>query len=365
MTEPWEPEGRRPSPLPASPGPLSPPAKQPTIRDVAERAGVSKSLVSLVLRGASHVSEPRRRAVLEAVDALGYRPNLQARGLAKARTDVVGVLLNDLRNPWFVDLLEGLTTTLDASGLDPVLVDCRTDLRVGRRSVEALLRRGVDGFVVVGTTPVPDAVEEAAQVAPVVLAGTREPSLPHVDVVVDDDEAGGRLATDHLLELGHTKIAHLRGPGEIGDLRRAGFRGRMEAAGLDPNAYADLPGWNEESGYRSARRLLDLPAPPTAILAFNDLAALGVLSAAADHGLAVPSDLSVVGYDNTYLARIRHVSLTSVDNGNFAVGAQAGRFLVERLEGRRLSRRVHLLPTELRVRGSSGPPPGSGLAGIG
>jgi DNA-binding LacI/PurR family transcriptional regulator len=351
------PGGRRPLPLRGSPGPPSPPAKQPTIRDVAEQAGVSKSLVSLVLRGDSHVSEPRRRAVLEAVDALGYRPNLQARGLANARTDVIGVLLNDLRNPWFVDLLEGLTTTLDASGLDPVLVDCRTDLRVGRRSVEALLRRGVDGFVVVGTTPVPDAVAEAAQLAPVVLAGTREPTLPDVDIVVDDDAAGGRLATDHLLALGHTRIAHLRGPGEIGNLRFTGFRSRMEAAGLDADAYADLPGMNEESGYRSARRLLDLPDPPTAIFAFNDLAALGVLSAAADHGFAVPSDLSVVGYDNTYLARIRHLSMTSVDNGNFAVGAQAGRFLIERLEARALPQRLHLVATELRVRGSSGPPP--------
>lgn len=330
--------------------------RAPTIRDVAEHAGVSKSLVSLVLRGAPHVGEVRRGAVLEAMAELGYQPNLAARSLSSARTGLVGVLLHDLRNPWFVDLLEGLTATLHAAGLEPVLVDSHTDLRVGRRSVETLLRRGVDGFVVVGTTTEEAALRVAAATVPVVLAGTREPRLPGVDIVVDDDLVGGRLAAEHLIALGHERIAHLRGPGEIGDLRLAGFRAALTAAGLDAERYPANGGTSEESGYAATRGLLARGDRPTAVFAFNDIAALGALSAVADRGLAVPGDISLVGYDNTYLSRIRHISLTSVDNGNFAVGVQAGVFLTERLEAAP-PQRVHVVATELRVRGSTGPAP--------
>jgi len=137
-------------------------ATTPTIRDVAKRAGVSKSLVSLVLRGSPHVSEARRQAVQAAMAELGYRPNLNARGLSRSRSDLVGVLLHDLRNPWFVELLEGLSATLHAAGLEPILIDSRTDQRVGRRSVESLLSRGVDGFVVVGTTTEMNGIDNAS-----------------------------------------------------------------------------------------------------------------------------------------------------------------------------------------------------------
>ncbi|WP_423182098.1 LacI family DNA-binding transcriptional regulator [Arthrobacter sp. NyZ413] len=331
--------------------------RQPTIRDVAERAGVSKSLVSLVLRDAPHVSDARRMVVLEAIAELGYKPNAHARGLSRTKSDTIGVLLNDLRNPWFVDVLEALTATLHASGLSPVLADSYTDQRVGRRSVEAMVQQGIDGLVVVGTTPEFEAIQAAAEVIPVVLAGTRDPKLPNVDIVVNDDAAGARAATQHLIDLGHTHIAHLSGPGEIGQLRLAGFREAMIDAGLDPEEFAETGGMSEESGYAASRRLLVRRKRPTGIFAFNDIAAIGALSAAADQGLHVPSDLSVVGYDNTYLSRIRHLSLTSVDNGNFAIGVQAGRFLAERLEAPVQLQRIHLVPATLEVRGSTAAPP--------
>lgn len=331
------------------------PVGRPTIRDVATRAGVSKSLVSLVLQGSGNVSESRRRAVLEAMEELGYRPNKLARGLSMPRTGTVGVLLNDLRNPWFVELLEGLTASLHAAGVSPILADSYTDRRVGRRSVEALLEQRIDGLVVVGTTTESSAIEAAAAAVPVVLAGTLDPALPGVDVVVNDDEAGARKATEHLLALGHKRIAHLQGPDEIGRRRRAGYEQAMEAAGLDSRVVSG--GMSEESGFAAAGRLLAGPDRPTAIFAFNDVACIGALSAAADHGLAVPGDLSLVGYDNTYLARIRHISLTSVDNGNLAVGVQAGKFVLERISTPDVPRRLHLVSSELQVRGSTSHPP--------
>lgn len=190
---------------------------------------------------------------------------------------------------------------------------------------------------------------------PVVLAGTRDPVLSEADVVVNDDLAGAQSATSHLIELGHDRIAHLSGPGQIGELRLEGYRSALLEAGLDPDRYLETGGRSEESGYAAARRLLSGRERPTAILAFNDVAAIGALSAADDLGLLVPQDLSIVGYDNTYLARIRHISLTSVDNGNFAVGAQAGRLLIERIATPNLPQRLHVVPTTLEVRGSTAP----------
>jgi DNA-binding LacI/PurR family transcriptional regulator len=334
-----------------------PTPRPPTIRDVAERAGVSKSLVSLVLRDAPHVSDARRTIVLRAIEELGYKPNAHARGLSRARSSTVGILLNDLRNPWFVELLEGLTATLHAAGLATVLGDSHTDQRVGRSTVDAMLSQGVDALVVVGTTPEANALAAAIETVPVVLAGTRDPALPGADIVATDDREGARLAAEHLIALGHTRIGHLAGPEEIGALRTAGFRDAMRAAGLDHRAYAETGGRNEESGYAAARRLLTRGTPPTGLLAFNDVSAIGALSAAADLGLSVPGDVSVVGYDNTSLARIRHLSLTSVDNGTFAIGVQAGRYAIERLEHPVQLERLHLVPATLEIRGSTAAPP--------
>lgn len=327
---------------------MSTPDRAPTIRDVATRAGVSKSLVSLVLRGDTGVSEARRAAVERAVAELDYRPNRVAQALGARRTGTVGVLLNDLRNPWFVDLLAGLTATLDTVGLAPVLVDSATTRRVGGSPVDMLLQQQVDGIVVVGTTEDADALTAAAASTPVVLAGTYEPADIGADVVVNDDDSGARIATTHLLELGHTRVVHLLGPGRVGELRAEGYRATMAVAGLDPVVVAG--GMSEESGYAAARRVLGAPGRPTALVVYNDLAAIGALSAADDLGLRVPEDLSVVGYDNTYLSAIRHVSLTTVDNGTFAIGVQAARWLSERIDGATGAARQFRVPVSLVVR---------------
>ncbi|MCF3141455.1 LacI family transcriptional regulator [Paenarthrobacter sp. AR 02] len=334
----------------------STPRPKPTIRDVASAAGVSKSLVSLVLQGSVNVSEGRRRAVLKAMEELGYRPNRLAQRLSGPRSGTIGVMLNDIRNPWFVELLEGLTASLHAAGISPVLADSYTDTRVGRSSLETLLEQRIDGVVVVGTTPESAAIEKAAQSIPVVLAGTREPHLPGVDIVVNDDDDGARQATEHLLTLGHRRIAHLQGPGEVGKIRRESFERTIREAGLAPMVVV-AGGMSEESAYAAASRLLAGTDRPTAIFAYNDIACIGALSAADDLGLSVPKDLSLVGYDNTYLAKIRHLSLTSVDNGNLAVGVEAGKFILERLAAPGLPARLHEVPSQLQVRGSTGNAP--------
>ncbi|WP_405765438.1 LacI family transcriptional regulator [Streptomyces sp. NBC_00080] len=343
--------------------------RPPTIRDVADRAGVSKSLVSLVLRGSDQVRAEKREAVLRAVRELGYRPNEAARSLGERRTvpgsrprpgggnPMVGVLLHDLRNPWYVDLLDGLNSLLHASGLHMLLADARLHRRVGQDPAGPFLDLGADGLVVVGTLPDPAALETVAARMPVVVAAAREPVPAGVDLVANDDERGARLVTEHLVGLGHRRIAHLAGYGAVADLRRRGFEATMRAAGPDRAALVEAGDMTEEGGYRATVRLLARADRPTAVFAVNDMTAVGVLSAAEELGLRVPRDLSVVGYDNTSISRLRHVWLTTVDGAGHEVGRRAARCLLDRLERPGGEGRLQLTPPVLEVRGTTARPP--------
>ncbi|MFJ4782248.1 LacI family DNA-binding transcriptional regulator [Streptomyces sp. NPDC088794] len=330
--------------------------KPPTIRDVAERAGVSKSLVSLVLRGSEQVRPEKREAVLRAVRDLGYRPNAAARSLSEQRTRTVGVLLNDLRNPWFVDLLDGLNSLLRDNGLHMLLADARLNRRTGDDLAGPFLDLGVDGLVVVGTLPDPAVLGTIAERMPVVVAGAREPLLPGVDVCAGDDERGARLVTEHLIGLGHRRIAHIAGYGAVGELRRRSFEATMRAHGLADGARVEAGDMTEEGGYRAAVRLLGRPDRPTALLAVNDIASVGALSAAEELGLRVPTDVSVTGYDNTSIARLRHVWLTTVDTAPHEVGRRAARCLLDRFETPGGAGRVHLAAPTLKIRGTTAAP---------
>ncbi|QHC26711.1 LacI family DNA-binding transcriptional regulator [Streptomyces sp. GS7] len=329
------------------------------MRGVAERAGVSKSLVSLVLQGSPRVSDAKRRAVLDAIEELGYRPNAAARSLVARRTHTVGVLLNDMRNPWFADVLDGLNSLLHAHGLRMLMADGRLDRRTGQEFARTFQELRVDGLVVVGTLPDTAGLAEVAERLPTVIAGNHEPRLPRVDIVANDDERGARLATEHLIRLGHRRIAHIAGQGLVGELRRRGFEAAMAAHGLTGSAVVESGDGTEEGGYRAAVRLLS-PARgrirPTAVFAYNDISGVGALSAAGELGLAVPADLSLVGYDNTYLARIRHLWLNSVNNSSHEVGRRAARCLLDRMAHPDAPADRQLVAPELEIRGSTAPP---------
>ncbi|WEO99548.1 LacI family DNA-binding transcriptional regulator [Streptomyces sp. FXJ1.172] len=328
----------------------------PTIRDVAERAGVSKSLVSLVLRGSEGVRPEKREAVLAAVEALGYRPNAAARSLSERRTRTVGVLLNDMRNPWFVELLDGLGARLHDSGLHMLMADGHLNRRLGEDLTRTFTELRVDGLIAVGTLQDPQALRAAAGLVPTVVAGTREPVLPGVDIVANDDEHGARLATEHLIGLGHRHIAHIAGQGAVGDLRRRSFEATMREHGLAGTAVVEQGDLTEEGGYRAAVRLLSRPRRPTAVFAVNDMTCVGALSAAEETGLRVPLDLSLVGYDNTYLSRLRHLWLTTVDNASRDVGRRAAQRLLDRMGEPDRPGEVDLTTPILEVRGTTAPP---------
>jgi len=333
--------------------------RRPTLETVAARAGVSKSLVSLVLRNSPKVSATSREAVMRAVDELGYRPNEAARLLAERRSRTVGVLLNDLRQPWFADMLDGLTPALHAAGKHILLGDGRIDRMMDETLTWSFLDLGVDGLVLAGSVPVSPAITGVASKIPTVAVGGMDPGLPHVDVLANDNHLGATLAVRHLLGLGHSRIAHVSGlPSSAGSLRLQGYEDAMRLANRAGRILVEAGDMTEEGGYRAAVRLLSRASPPTAIFAANDLSCVGALSAAAALGVRVPGELSLVGFDNSALARLRALWLTSVDGTAYAMGQQAARMLVARIEHPDAPGERQLMPPRLEIRGSSGPPPG-------
>ena len=335
-------------------------ARKPTLETVAARAGVSRSLVSLVLRGSPKVSPGRREAVMRAVAELGYRPNAAARLLAERKSNTVGVLLNDLRQPWFADMLDGLTPTLHAGGKAILLGDGRIDRMLDETLTWSFIDLGVDGLVLAGSIPMSQAIIDAASQIPTVAVGGRglDVGLPRADILANDNHLGGTLAVRHLIELGHARIAHIHGlPSVAGRLRMEGYEDTMRAAGLGGYVQVEAGDMSEEGGYRAAVRLLSGPDRPTAIFAANDLTCVGALSAAAALGVRVPEDLSLVGFDNSVFARLRALWLTSVDATAFELGQRAARMLLARIERPGAPGETVLLPPRLEIRGSSGPAP--------
>jgi DNA-binding LacI/PurR family transcriptional regulator len=339
------------------------PGPRPTIRDVAEHAGVSKSLVSLVLRDSPKVSPDRRAAVQRSITELGYRPNAAARTLREGRSRAIGVLLNDIRHPWYIDLLDGLISVLEADGRHLVLSGGG---RLNRRTEDSVLRGFLeleaDGFVLAGTQANSPVIAEMAGVVPTVAVGWPGIDLPRVDAVANDDLAGATLATRHLIELGHRRIAHISGrlsgtaSTVVGQLRQQGYEDTMRACGLGEYIRVEPGDFTEEAGYRATVRLLSGDQPPTAIFAVDDITCLGAQSAASEMNVDVPAGLSLVGYDNSYLVRLRSIWLTSVDSAGFDAGQLAARTLLARVADPARPAEVHLLDPTLQVRGSTAPP---------
>jgi len=329
---------------------------QATILDVAARAGVSKSLVSLVMHDSPSVSEEKRRAVLAAAAALDYRPNAMARSLVQRRTRVLGVMLSDLHNPFFADLLDAVAARAGERGYKAMLNTGNRAPTGEAAAIETLLELRSDGLILAAPRLDAARITEAARSVPVVLVA-RTIAGARLDCVTNDDPAGAALAVDHLVGLGHRQIAHIDGGTGAGALpRRQGFLRTMRRHRLGTQARTVRGDYTEEGGAKGVVALLARGPRPTAIFAANDLSAIGALDALTRRGLRVPEDISLVGYDNTSLAALRHIDLTTIDQPRAAMGSTAVDLLLERLERRRTAPRRVVMPPALVVRGSTASP---------
>lgn len=326
---------------------------RPTIYDVAKRAGVSKSLVSLVLQGSAKVSPARRAAVIAAITDLGYRPNRAATELASHRTKNVEMVIDDYRNLSFVGLLAGIRSELAADGYHLAVAETQLTAHLPRERRASILSTNLDGLIIAGE---PDAALLEVWTGPTVVAGWRTTIPAGADLVANDDEAGGRIAAEHLVRLGHRNIGHLTGAGGPALHRRQGFVAWLSTAGIGPEVVGEEGGTAEEDGYLAAVALIDRDPLITAIFAANDTMALGALAAIRQRGRSVPADVSVIGYDNSPIAQSRYLAITSIDDRSDIVGATAGRALLERIQDPSRKPRRTLVEPILVVRTTTTPP---------
>jgi DNA-binding LacI/PurR family transcriptional regulator len=330
--------------------------KHPTILDVAREAGVSKSLVSLVMRGSDRVSPSSRDAVLKAAKKLGYRPNAAARTMVRQRSSVIGVLVSNLHNPFFADLIDGIDMTATDAGYRSILTTGNRVPERERLAVATLLEMRVDGLIMVSPVVDRECAIEASLSVPTVVVG-KATRAATVDSVTNDDRNGAGMVVDHLVELGHRRIAHIDGGIGAGSKpRRTGYKRSMKRHGLESEIRSVRGGFTEDGGSTGMRSLLAGGTRPTAVFVANDLAAIGVLEVLDAEGLDVPGDISVVGYDNTALAATHRLGLTTIDQPRHDMGRMAAGLILTKIGQDRATASHVVLPPKLVVRESTGPP---------
>ncbi len=330
-----------------------------TIRDVAERAGVSVSTVSHVINGTRRVSRETQERVQAAMTALHYQPNRLARSLRSRRTQTLGVLLPNSANPFFAQVLLGIEAAGYDHGYNVILGNANDDPRRELAYLDILLSKQVDGVVLVSTGAYGAALDFLmAHDAPVVMVD-RSPGEAYdsfqIDTVFVENTRGGVLATEYLLRLGHRAIGCISGPSLLTSSaeRVIGYRQALIEAGVGVDETLIVAGdFQHESGYRACRELLARPSPPTALFVCNDLMAVGALCAAHEAGLRVPEDISIVGFDDIPLASFSVPRLTTVAQPARQLGARAVALLVSRLKDRQLPARHERLPVHLVERDS-------------
>jgi LacI family transcriptional regulator len=334
-----------------------------TLKDIAEAVGVSVTTVSRALAGYPDVAPATRQRIQDVAAALGYVPNTAARNLQRQRTDTIAIVVptaGDLRfsDPFFSEFLSGLVTTSSDAGFSLVITaDRQYDER--ETYLQLIGSRRVDGFVLVRMRredPRITLLKEAG--VPFVTFG-RVPGTNGILAVDEDDMRGIQLIVDHLVSLGHRRIAFIGEPLHFTKSlhRFEGYQQGLEAHRLpfEPELVATA-NYRQQSGREAARQLLELPEPPTAIIACNDLLALGTASAVQARGLEVGHDISVTGYDNIPLAEYTQPPLTTVDQPAHQLGSLVAEMLIAAIRGEPVSPKQVILQPKVVVRQSTGPP---------
>jgi LacI family transcriptional regulator, galactose operon repressor len=332
---------------------------RPTLRDVAALARVDPSVVSRVVNDDPRlsISPETRTRVLAAIDKLGYRPNVMARGLRLARTWTIGFVLPDLGNPVYGQIVHGAQARAQENGYAIVLGSPLQGTTIDPAFTRLLNERRFDGLLVASATVEDERLRELADgLAPVVVVNRRVEGVE--SSVVVDDAAGGALATEHLLALGHTRVAHLGGPVDVDTSvrRREGFEAAVARAGIHEAVVCAGGGYDAGAGFSAACRLLERHPDVTGIFAANVMIAIGAISAARERGLRVPDDLSLVALHDFPLAGFAEPPLTTVVMPLHELGVAAAELLLARIEGRSAESRILTIPPRLIVRRSTAPP---------
>lgn len=333
-----------------------------TIRDVAKHAGVGLGTVSRVINDSPLVSEATRKRVLDAINELNYVPNPTARRLSLRKTLTIGAIAPFFTRPSITERLRGIEYTLAESEYDLIIYNVETVERRDTLIRTLPLRKLVDGILIISLSPRDEDIPHLTMTdIPVVLIDANHPSLTSLNRVVVDDVEGGRVATQHLIDLGHTRIGYISDPLQnpfnftSSRDRYWGYRQALENASITFNPAHHGQGMHGRyEAYRLTKQILSLPERPTAIFAASDTQAMGVLEAARELDLRIPEDLSVIGYDDIEIAE--YLNLTTIRQLLFESGQTGVQLLLETLAAPSKDPVCEVLPTELIVRGTTASP---------
>ncbi|PRD42774.1 transcriptional regulator [Phyllobacterium phragmitis] len=335
-------------------------AQKIKLSTIADALGVSTATVSLALRDSPLVADQTRDKIKEHARAIGYIYNRRAASLRTSRSGIVGVVVHDIMNPFFAEILRSIESELDRSRQTFILSNHYDQLEKQRTFIDTLLQLGADGVIMspaIGTPAADIQLAEDNGLPVVLIARTVEEA--NVPVFRGDDSYGIGLATNHLISLGHTRIAMIGGTDQTstGRDRYHGYVVAMEKAGLPVSPEWRIPGpRTKQGGFEVAPQFLALIDKPTAAVCWNDLTAIGLMNGIARAGLVPGEDISVTGYDDLEEAAIATPALTTVWNGQREVGLRAARALLDQLNGVGAPPRQELIKPELRIRQSTAKP---------
>ncbi len=327
------------------------------MKDIAEDLGVSLMTVSKALRNHSDVAEATRRRVIERARELKYQPNLVARSLVSRRSYLIGLIVPDMMHSFFAEIAKGIADKLEPRGYQIVISNSGERAETELQQARLLMSRSVDGLIIASAANTADSLNELLKTRTTryVLIDRTVPGV-EANYVGGDDEEIGSLATEHLIEQGCRRIAHLRGPGiSTGLGRLRGYRSALAKHRLQvPAEYVAGHLYEDATGYGAMRRLLRLDPRPDGVFAFNDPVAIGAMRAILEAGLRVPQDIAVIGAGNVHYSDLLRVPLSTIDQSSYLMGQSAADLLTDLMEAKTppVPRRI-LLPPRLVIRDSS------------
>ncbi|HOQ08061.1 MAG TPA: LacI family DNA-binding transcriptional regulator [Clostridiales bacterium] len=326
-----------------------------TIKDVAKRAGVSVATVSRVINGSSRVSPATAKKVRTAVAELNYRPNLLGRNLRKTRSERVLVLIPNIANPFYAEIVKGVEDVASQHGYSIMLCNTDSDPEREKRYVKMLKSRLADGAILMASEMTGEELTELSLEIPIVQCCEYKAGLPITHVSINNEMAAYK-AVKHLIGLGHKKIAFIGARNQfLSSLRRKeGYLRALEEAGIDFDpaccAYGD---YSYESGFRIMKQLLKLDPRPTAVFCVSDMMAIGAIRSAMEENLLVPEDLAVCGFDNIHFSSMFKPAITTVSQPMYDLGCMAMEALINIIEGKKEGTAEYFLEHELIIREST------------
>ncbi len=334
-----------------------------TIKDIAKRAGVAHTTVSRALRDSPLISAETKQRIQGLASEMGYRPSAAARSLKTNRSQVLGAIVSSLDDPFFSEILQGIEEIAQGSGYSLFIAASQRDSGRERAIAQVMREHRVDGVIICSTAFSPEQSQQFSKYGIPIVVVNNQAAEDYRYSIYHDDEDGSRQLTRLLINLGHKKIAYL-GNSQSGRTtldRLAGFQAEMRSAGFTiiPEFIFDVPGGAPDEGFRSVERFLRLKEPPTALVCYNDMMAIGVLKGLHEAGVSIPEEMSVTGFDNIALSAFTYPPLTTFDQPKRFIGAEAARLILDLLNtpfGKESSEpKVRKLKGKLLVRKSTAP----------